>query len=265
MDGNHATWNSTRVAEHYRDRRFLFPPELAILGELWHEVAGRRVLDLGVGTGRTTPFLRVLTDEYVGIDWSETMVAIGRQSYPTADIRQGDARDLVGIPEASVAFVLFSFNGIDYIPYEDRRRVFREVRRVLEPGGAFAFSTHNLNRLGGELRGRYTCPPIGLGANPFRSAIRLTRWLGVCGRGYLDHRRLRAGEHVGEGYAVVNDGGENYSVLTTYVDPRTQLAEVERCGFVEPIRLYGRDGRAASVDSSDAWLHYLARKPATSG
>jgi SAM-dependent methyltransferase len=44
-------------------------------------------------------------------------------------------------------FILFSFNGIDYVPACDRNAVFRELRRVGSKGGLFFFSTHNLQCL----------------------------------------------------------------------------------------------------------------------
>ena len=260
---NRRAWNSGRVAQSYVGRNHLFPAELAILGELWHELAGQRVLDLGVGGGRTTAFLLALTDDYVGVDYSDAMVAIARAANPTADIRVGDARDLSDLPAASFAFALFSFNGIDYLPYEDRGRAIREVHRLLVPGGYFAFSTHNLNTLGGRETGVYRRLPIGMSLNPIRSGVRLTRWVASSRTRYANFRRLRPLEHSGDGYAVLNDGAEDYALLTTYVDPHGQCVELERCGFEEPARLYGHDGRAASVDSDITWLHYLVRKPDT--
>jgi ubiquinone/menaquinone biosynthesis C-methylase UbiE len=266
---NDSVWNSGILTRTYAERGLgvqsnfcLFRPELAILGELWPELRGQRILDLGVGGGRTTPYLLVLSDRYVGLDYAAGMVAAAKASYPTADIRHGDARDLAAFPDASFKFVLFSFNGIDNAPYEDRSKVLHEVYRVVEPGGYFAFSTHNLNFLHGEFRGVYRRPRIHIFPNPIRKSTRAARWAVRAARGYVNHRRLRSAEKSGEGYAIRNDASENYAILTCYVDPRVQCHALERSGFVQPPRIFGLDGRSGSVDSTDWWLHFLVAKPA---
>jgi SAM-dependent methyltransferase len=107
-------------------------------------IRGKRILDLGVGTGRTVPLMALVTDAYVGIDNSREMVAECRRNYPGKDIRHGDARDLSDFPDGSFDFVLFSYNGIDNIADDDeRKKVLREVRRVLESEGLFLFSSLN--------------------------------------------------------------------------------------------------------------------------
>ena len=45
-------------------------------------IRGKRILDLGVGTGRTVPLMALVTDAYVGIDNSREMVAECRRNYP---------------------------------------------------------------------------------------------------------------------------------------------------------------------------------------
>ncbi|MDQ1322424.1 MAG: hypothetical protein QG655_3671 [Actinomycetota bacterium] len=40
--------------------------EMRVLMSIATEVRGKPVLDVGVGTGRTTSLLRLLTDDYVG-------------------------------------------------------------------------------------------------------------------------------------------------------------------------------------------------------
>ena len=48
------------------------------------------ILDVGVGGGRTTTMLRLLSDDYIGVDYTSEMVAVSRRNYPGADIRWGD-------------------------------------------------------------------------------------------------------------------------------------------------------------------------------
>ena len=63
------------------------------------EIRGTPIFDLGVGAGRTTSLMRLVTDDYVGVDWSSEMVTTSRARYPGTDFRQGDAEDLSFLPE----------------------------------------------------------------------------------------------------------------------------------------------------------------------
>lgn len=102
-----------------------------------------RVLDIGCGAGRTTRALADRGFDVTGIDVSEEMVERGRALFDDLDIRIGDATSLQFEPE-TFEYVLFSWGGIDVIhPERNRIRTLREIHRVLEPGGVFAYSFHN--------------------------------------------------------------------------------------------------------------------------
>ena len=58
------------------------------------EFADKRILDLGVGAGRTTPYLLEISKNYIGIDFSPAMIAACQARYPTVEFAVGDARDL---------------------------------------------------------------------------------------------------------------------------------------------------------------------------
>jgi ubiquinone/menaquinone biosynthesis C-methylase UbiE len=103
------------------------------------------MLDLGVGGGRTTAHFAALAGSYLGVDYSEEMVRACTVRFPHLRFMQADARAMPQCADASFDFVLFSYNGIDYVEETGRQRVLDEVRRVLSPHGSFAFSTHNLN------------------------------------------------------------------------------------------------------------------------
>ena len=51
------------------------------------EMAGKRILDLGVGAGRTVPFLRAISNDYVAIDFVPQMADSARASIPTSGSR----------------------------------------------------------------------------------------------------------------------------------------------------------------------------------
>ncbi len=115
-------------------------------------VRAKPTLDVGIGSGRTASMLRLLTDSYVGVDYSPEMVTATQRSYPDLDVRLGDARDLCDFRDGQFAFVLFSNHGIDSMSHDGRRRVLRELGRVLGRDGVLVFST--LNKAGRSYRER---------------------------------------------------------------------------------------------------------------
>ncbi len=103
-----------------------------------------RLLDVGIGAGRTTALLAPRVRAYVGIDYADLMVRRARERFPGLELTVDDAADLSRFRASSFDVVLFSFNGLGVLPTDEhRRRCLREVARVLVPGGVFLFSLHN--------------------------------------------------------------------------------------------------------------------------
>jgi len=126
--------------EHYVDHH-VFGAERQIAEE---DLAGRRVLDLGCGTGRLLPLLE-RTSEVVGLDLVETALhhAREREGAENASLVCSDARRLP-FPTSSFEAVVFAFNGLDFaITTEERTRTLQELDRVVESGGTLVFSSHN--------------------------------------------------------------------------------------------------------------------------
>src|SRR5438874_1668207 len=101
LEINQRVYEKQRIAEYYSGQEKLFPPEEAILRMVSKEISGGRVLDIGVGGGRTTEFLTRISKDYVGIDYSEEMVKRTRRRFPRVDIRHMDARNLGVFEESS--------------------------------------------------------------------------------------------------------------------------------------------------------------------
>lgn len=104
--------------------------------ELFRHARGRRVLDVGVGTGCNMPFYPA-GSEVVGIDASRGMLqrarerarALGRE----VDLKQMNLLRL-GFPDGSFDTVAVTFVLL-CLPDELQRPALDELRRVLKPGG----------------------------------------------------------------------------------------------------------------------------------
>lgn len=133
---------SARVASKLARER-LSPPEAMIFERYRQAYEDRRVLDLGVGSGRTTgPLLKHAAD-YLGTDISPQMLAHARKRHPSARFMVSDLRELAELDEPPFDFILIAYNTIDVLTHDDRITFLRAVRDRLGPGGLFAFSTHN--------------------------------------------------------------------------------------------------------------------------
>jgi ubiquinone/menaquinone biosynthesis C-methylase UbiE len=151
---NKQVYRAVDVVHEYALQSHLQAPEESILRIMLPNLPTARMLDIGVGGGRTTLHFAKWVRAYVGMDYSDSMIKECRtrfSGYPDhIQFVVCDARSMGMFSDGSFDFVLFSFNGIDYVPHEDRLRIFQEVRRVGKAGGYFCFSTHNL----------YWCPEI---------------------------------------------------------------------------------------------------------
>ena len=130
------------VASHYAALDYLTPCESFLFDSVLK--TGMSILDLGVGGGRTTPYLSGRASRYVGVDYSEEMIQRCRRKFPALEFVVADASDLSAFPNASFDAIVFAFNGLDYVlPEQKRWQCLRECQRVLRPGGVLVFSSHN--------------------------------------------------------------------------------------------------------------------------
>jgi SAM-dependent methyltransferase len=103
----------------------------AILAE---HVNGKRALDFGCGTGRSTRFLRKLGFDVTGVDVSEDMLQIARGMDPFGDYRlvPGDNFDELDIGAFDLVLSAFTF---DNIPGAMKAGIFCDLGRLLTPNG----------------------------------------------------------------------------------------------------------------------------------
>lgn len=108
-----------------------------------------RVLDLACGVGGFSFLLEDLGFEVVGLDNSNFMLEKAREFAKERESRvkfvEGDARELP-FGDNSFEYVLFIDSLVHFEP-SDLSRVFREVARVLKPGGKFLLQFTDLRAL----------------------------------------------------------------------------------------------------------------------
>jgi ubiquinone/menaquinone biosynthesis C-methylase UbiE len=228
------------VALKYQRDDYLFLPERVVFKELKRFYENGRILDIGVGGGRTTPALLDISDAYHGVDYSSAMVEAVRKRFPGVKFSQCDARDLSCVRSETIDLAIFSFNGIDYVGHADRLQILKEIKRVLTPNGAFFFATHNRN----QTRPAPAWHPSTLGfreaptLNPLRIGHRLLRYLERVGNVARLYRLTRSTED----YAILVDSPFNYRLLTYYISVAKQIEQLKSCGFEKTIAI-GGDGK----------------------
>ena len=133
-NNNKIVYESEDVVRFYVDQNDLQKPEATILEEFRNRLPNMSMLDIGVGAGRTTIHFALLAKEYLGIDYSSRMINACLKKfgdYPEKiSFLTSDARTMKLFKNNSFDFVLFSFNGIDYVDHEDRIGTLREIRRI---------------------------------------------------------------------------------------------------------------------------------------
>lgn len=257
---NEQTYQATDVVKEYAGLEHLQRPEQTILNLIKARLPEMAMLDIGVGGGRTTLHFARLAKRYVGVDLSDAMVEACRLRFrDTADdagrvtFATVDARDLSRYPDGSFDFVLFSFNGIDYMPHDDRIRTLAEIRRVGGRDALFCFSSHNLQSLP-NLFSLRRC----VSRSPRRIIGEFRHWLGLRrANPNLSYTGLLSQPH-----AVFNDGAHDFRLETYYVKPAEQVRQLQQ--HFTDIRLFGRDGEAldgleAQSAATDTWIYYLCR------
>lgn len=256
---NQQMMRSSAAVEQYSGPEYLLAHERAALDELAAEVRGQPILDLGVGGGRTVNALRALSEDYLGIDYSPEMVAACRARFPGVRFELADARDLVSVPDASIALAVFSCNGISMVGHADRIAILREVHRVLRPGGAFVFTTYN--RDSPDATSGFEFPEFRPSANPARVLVRGYRWLRETAVRMRNRRRFVPHEVRTAEYAVINDRCHDFGVMLYYITLAEQRRQLEAAGFAPDAPAFEHTGRRITDGSRLDSMLLVARKP----
>jgi ubiquinone/menaquinone biosynthesis C-methylase UbiE len=258
MSRNKDLYDLPAVAADYAAQAHLQPPEATILRIMRPRLPAMRMLDLGVGGGRTTVHFADLVQEYVGVDYSESMILECRKRFSgCADhisFEVCDASAMQMFADDSFDFILFSHNGIDCVAHDDRLKILKEVARVGKPGGYFCFSSHNLNWCANlfELRRMISLDPRLIVRTAKRVVLRVfCNW------------RVRAATVRNSPYVIFNDGAHHWKMRMYYIRPLAQMAQLSEA-FTD-IRVFSLTTGAEIEDQSklccveDPWLYYFCK------
>ena len=252
MDLNLKTYSSPKIVSEYARDKNLQKPEETIFKIISKDLPGMRMLDIGVGAGRTTLHFAGKVKEYIGVDYSEGMIKACREqfsdmknaSFEVMDMSKGFKR----FNDGSFDFILISFNSIDHVNFEERGMVLQEMKRLLVKGGIFCFSTHNINSIKTppEFRVKDIFSPYNLVKTIYLNALVLKT-----------KRKLQKESK----YVVVNDGAHFFGLNLMYVDLINQIKELEKVDF-KNIRLFSESGKEIQdskelVNYKDISLYFL--------
>lgn len=256
IDKNHETYKISQIVGYYNQLSLLQPVEQAIIDRLKDSLPNLKMLDIGIGGGRTTQHFSPLVKEYTGIDYSDEMIAACRQKFSHSSqpmtLEVGDARKM-RFADRSFDFIVFSFNGIDYASHGDRLHILQEIRRVGKTGSYVFFSSHNLQAIE-----KMFALKTQICLNPFKTYVNLVMFalLRLFNFG-IDRDRLKNSNHL-----ILRDESHNFRLQTYYIRPEAQVKQLEEANF-KNIEIYSWQNGRKILDKSDRaldidmWLYYF--------
>jgi ubiquinone/menaquinone biosynthesis C-methylase UbiE len=251
---NQKTYAANSIVQHYKNLNQLQPAEQMLLERLQSIANPIKMLDIGVGAGRTTKHFQPKVAQYIGIDNSPEMIAACRSRFPQLPpdtFDTCDARDLSRYPDNSFDLLLFSFNGIDYVSHDDRHLIFQELHRIGKPDALLFFSSHNLQGFDRliDLKSQLSFNPLTTYSNLV--ILSLLRFLN---RPY-NPNQLKQLPH-----AILKDESHNFRLDTYYIRPSAQVIQLKP--HFDNIQVYSWRNTTELIterdraSNTDMWLYY---------
>jgi ubiquinone/menaquinone biosynthesis C-methylase UbiE len=129
-------YSETLTGEHEKK-----PKDQEILHRFLQEIGDiRPAWDFGCGPGQTAKYLKDLGIEISGLDLSEKILEQARTIHPEINFRRRNILELE-FDDDSIAGVVAFYARVHFTE-EQVEIAFREIFRVLQPGGLFLFTYH---------------------------------------------------------------------------------------------------------------------------
>lgn len=250
---NRDVYQLDTIVKVYQKANDLLGPEQAMIDRFKNQWKNWRVLDIGIGTGRTTRYFAPISKEYVGVDYAESMVQASAETYQhlgaQVKIQFGDVRSMPEFETGYFDFVMFSYNGLDSISHEERLQALAEMKRIGKKGGYLFFSSHNLQYIPNMYKIKYNNSPLYLAYRFYRL-------------GKLIYHNGLPGKYKNMDYTVIRDDVHQFRMKHYYAKPQVIVEQLKGLGL-KNIRVFSSktadeinlDNLASAVQHP--WLHYL--------
>lgn len=242
------------VVNKYARHTFLLEPEKKILSIIKDEIKNAKVLDIGVGGGRTTLHFSKKVKMYVGIDYSSKMIDICNEKYGTYDtisFKVLDARNLDSLGRKYFDIILFSYNGLDCIDIKHRKNVLKGITKLLKDGGKFIFSMHNIN----HIKFMYN---LYSGYNPIMHIKKFHRIIRL-----LVHNGFPA-KYEKMDCAQFTDGAHNFRNTHTYSSLPLEINTLKQLGYSSIRTFSSKNGDEIMLKSlksyTEPWIYFYCIK-----
>src|SRR5690348_7614770 len=112
---------------------------VADIEEAFHLVKKRnpKVFEIGCGNGRDAEYILTLTNDYLGMDASEAMIALARDKVPHGHFEIGDIEEF---PIPHGVDIVFAFASFLHVPKDEFKQVLQKVHAALNPEGILRIS-----------------------------------------------------------------------------------------------------------------------------
>jgi cyclopropane fatty-acyl-phospholipid synthase-like methyltransferase len=90
---NKTFYHSKEIATWIAKKQQLMPEEQSFLRNFWEEITGKSILEIGIGIGRTIPYLLQLSANYTGVDFSPGMLQEACARFPDERLEERDATE----------------------------------------------------------------------------------------------------------------------------------------------------------------------------
>jgi ubiquinone/menaquinone biosynthesis C-methylase UbiE len=204
---------------------------------IFEHVTGRKALDFGCGTGRSTRFLRRLRFTAVGVDISEDMVKKARELDPGGDYRLIKDADLGQLKDSAFVLVLSAFT-FDNIPTMEKKvKNLKELARLLRRGGRI----------------------VNLVSSP---EIYTYEWESFSTKDFPENRRAKSGDRVRIVITAVDDKRPVKDVIWTDKSYRETFkkAELELVKTYKPLAREDEPYRWVNERQIAPWVIYVLKK-----
>jgi SAM-dependent methyltransferase len=254
MIDNKEVYGRENVISIYTSFSKLFKAEEILIQKYKSKLIDAIFLDIGIGGGRTTFYIAPIVSKYYGVDYSSRFVSYVSEKYKLSKntvIAFGDARDLGQFGDQFFDFILFSFNGIDCVGFDDRKQIIQECFRLLKPTGHFWFSFHNIFSLPKLYSFQFPKNPL----NWVREFNRRTNVKRING----DIKR-----YVDKEFCILRDGADFFETEVLYIQPSLQLKMLDETGFIRVQFYNAQTGKPLDFDKANErnidWIYVDCEK-----